>query len=73
MVQGNGGGRTEHRRDNPRGSSGTLATPREAKGGKTNGGRGGRNRLAARGFRGKEGPGKQVEGVKTASAGTGNG
>ena len=41
---------------------------RAAKGGRIDGGRGVRNRLAAQGCRVREGPGEKVESGKTASA-----
>ena len=47
----------------------TLAILRAEKEGKIDGGRGGRNRLALQVCRGREGPGEQVEGNKTARAG----
>ena len=56
----NGGGRTQPRRENPQGLTGALATSREAKGGRQDGGRGGENGLAAEGCRGRYGPGEQV-------------
>ena len=43
------------------------------KGGRKDRVRGGRNRLAARGYRGQGGAGEQVEGGKKASADTGGG
>ena len=69
----NGGGRTESRRENLQGLTGTLSTKREKKGGILDGGRGCRNRLAARGRRDQQGPGEKAEGRKTVSAGTGGG
>ena len=47
IGQRDGGGRTDTKGDNPQGLTGTLATSREAKGGRPDGGRGGRNGLAA--------------------------
>ena len=49
MVYGNGGGSTEPRKNHLEGYSGTLATPKAAKGGQPDGGRDSRNRLAERG------------------------
>ena len=46
---------TEPRRTNPQGLTGTLATPRAAKGGRLDGGRGDLNGLAARGCMGPTG------------------
>ena len=46
---------------------------RAEKGGRTDGGRDGRNRLVAQGCGGQEVPGEQVEGSMTESAGTGSG
>ena len=43
--------------------------PRAVKGGRPDGVRGGRIGIAERGCRGQQGPGEQVEGGKTASAG----
>ena len=43
------------------------------KGGQSDGGQDGINRLTARGFMGREGLGEQVEGGKIASAGMGGG
>ena len=68
-----GGSRTwrrkeEPRRDHPQGLSGILATSRASKGGGIDGVRGGRNRLATRGCRGREGPGEQFEVGKTSSS-----
>ena len=47
----------------------SLATSREAKGGRPDRVRGDRNGPAVQGCRGRQGPGEQVEGGKTASAG----
>ena len=65
VVLGNGGGSMEPRREKPQGLTGMLATSRAAKGKKKDEGRGGRNGHAARGCRGREGPGEQVKGGKT--------
>ena len=46
-----------------------YATSRAAEGGRLDRGRDGRNGLIARGCRGQQGPGEQVEGGKTAIAG----
>ena len=69
----NSGGRKEPRRANPQGLKGTLATSTKVKGGRPDGGRGGRNEIAEQGCRIRQGPGEKVEGGKKASAGTGSG
>ena len=58
----------EPRIEHTHGSSGTPAMSRTANGGRSDGVRGGRNRLAAEGCRGREGPGEKVVGGKTVSA-----
>ena len=49
--------------------TGELATPRAAEGGRPDGGQGGRNGLTAQGYRGRNGPGEQVEGGNIESVG----
>ena len=51
----NDGRRMEPRREKPKGSKGMLVKLRAEKGEQTDGGRGGRNRHTAQGFRGQEG------------------
>ena len=53
----------------PSGADRGATMSRAAKGGRPDGGRNSRNRLLVRGCRCREGPGEQVDGGKTASAG----
>ena len=65
--------RTEPRTENQQGLKKTLETLRAAKGGQPYRGRGGQNKIVARGCRGRQGPGEQVECGKTANVGTSSG
>ena len=69
----NGRGRTETRRAIPQGLIGTLVTSRSEKRGQLDRGRGGRNGLTGRIFRGRQVLREQVKGENIASAGTGSG
>ena len=60
-------------KDEPTGVDRDVTTSRAEKMGRTDRGRGGRNGLAARGCRDRQGPGEQVEVGKTAIAETGGG
>ena len=69
----NGGGRPDPIRTKQQGLKVAVETSWAAKGGRLDGGRCGRNRIAAQGCRGQQGPGEQVESGNTLSAGTGGG
>ena len=57
-------------RANPQVFTGTLSMSMAEKGERPDGGRGGKNRLLAQGFRAQQGTGEQVEGVNTERVGT---